>query len=100
LAGLHRLFPWFRVLLEKHIMTLLHTLFRRASIPATRMDAEAYLARRAFDNKALGDITKLEYTVCKPINGKWFITGKTSEKEPRVFNSEAEARADILRRYW
>ena len=82
-------------------MTLIHTLLNRASIPTPMMDAMHYcLVTRAKDNATLGDITKLEHLTCAPMNGKWSVTGKSDESKPRVFHSEYEARADILRRYW
>ena len=81
--------------------TLLKSLLNRAAIATPVMDATLYCTvTRAQDNASLGDITKLEYLTCAPTNGKWSVTGKSDESTPRIFRTEIEARADILRRYW
>jgi len=80
-------------------MNLLTTLLKRASIATPVADAHAYLLSRATDNHALGDITKLPYAGVSRIGNKWHVDGKTDEGK-RVFGSEVEARADILRRFW
>lgn len=82
-------------------MKLLHTLFSRADIHAPLFVAQEYLRQRAKDNAALGDITKLPYVSVTRERKGWLLTG-SAQSEPRQywFASEAEARADILRRFW
>ena len=80
-------------------MKLLTTLIKRAGIATPVSDAKAYLLSRATDNTELGDITMLPYAGVSRVGNKWLVDGKTGEGK-RVFGTEAEARADILRRFW
>ena len=80
--------------------TLLKSLFVRAAIATPVANAHAYLALRGEDNLKLGDITALPYAKARRVGNKWHIAGKSDETAPRVFGTEVEARADILRRFW
>ena len=81
-------------------MQLTLTLMRRAHIQTPRADAQDYVTRRAEDNKELGDITQLPYVMVIHHGSRWAVCALDGAPSDTVFNSEVEARAYILRRWW
>jgi hypothetical protein len=82
-------------------MSLLISLIKRAGVATPVADAHHYCTVvRKNDNTALGDITQLAYTNVQRAGNKWLVIGKQADAQPLVFNTEIEARANILRRFW
>lgn len=80
----------------------LKQLFARATFPIKTpvWDAEAYLASRAADDTALGDLSKQHYVTVTRKGGGFDVHSAGDASIVHHFRTEVEARAYILRRWW